>query len=104
MMSNILYSKPKTQPSMGKNDRRVGVRNSTNTLETVKTSARTANGGKIQALSRPPLRKLLTRLSITQMIILVFSSATLGAFVNANVRHWTCIVADLPNIQVYRWE
>ena len=71
---------------MGKKDNRVGVRNSTSSFEAMETSVRTANSGKIQALS-PPVGKILTGLCISQMVMLVVSSATLGAFVNSNVRH-----------------
>ena len=105
MISNVVYSKPKTQPAMVKN--RIDVRNSTSTLDTMKTSDRTALGVQIQALS-PPVGKILTGLCISQMVMLVVSSATLGAFVNSNVRHFSTIVSSIFHrrltLQIFRYK
>ena len=107
MISNVVYSKPKTQPTMVKKDKRVDVKNSTSTLDPMKTSVRTANGVKIQALS-PPVGKILIGLCISQMVMLVVSSATLGAFVNSNVRHFSTIVTKyfhrILTLQIFRYK
>ena len=55
------------------------------TSETVRSSAWTNNGGKVNTLD-PSLRNILIGLSIGQMVMIVVSVATLGSFVNSNVR------------------
>ena len=63
---------------------KVGVETSETISRTASTSARTENGGKINTLSAP-LRKVLAGISIGQLLMVVVTAATLGAFVNANV-------------------
>ena len=55
------------------------------TSQAVRTSAWTNNGGKVNTLN-PSLRNILIGLSIGQMVMIVVSVATLGSFVNSNVR------------------
>ena len=69
---------------MGKKGGKVDVQKSKDTLETARTSAWSETDGKIQS---PILRPLLIGLCVAQMIMIAVSSATLGAFVNSNVRH-----------------
>ena len=70
---------------MGKNKVQVVMETSKTTSEQVRTSAWNDNGRKINTLT-PLLRKLLTGLSIGQLVIVAISAATIGAFVNSNVR------------------
>ena len=63
---------------------KVGVETSKTISKTATTSAWTDNGGKYNTISRP-LRKVLTGIGIGQVLMVVVTAATLGAFVNANV-------------------
>ena len=62
----------------------VDVETSKSASTTATTSAWTNNGGKNNTLSGP-LRKVLTGIGIGQVLMVVVTAATLGAFVNANV-------------------
>ena len=69
---------------MGKKANKVG-NNSKENSEMSRTSAWADRGGKTRALS-PSFRRIMTGLSVGQMIMFAVSAATLGAFVNSNVR------------------
>ena len=65
---------------------KVGDETSSTTSEGVRTSAWTDNGGTFSTLSAP-LRKILAGISISQLVIVVVTAATLGAFINSNVSY-----------------
>ena len=69
---------------MGKKANKVG-NNSKENSEMSRPSAWADRGGKTRALS-PSFRQIMTGLSVGQMIMVTVSAATLGAFVNSNVR------------------
>ena len=69
---------------MGKN-MKVGEDRSKTATETARTSA-CINDGRVLNRLTSPLRKVLTGLSIGQVLMVAVTAATLGAFVNSNVR------------------
>ena len=82
---------------------KVGVETTETISRTGTMSAWTENGGKINTLSAP-LRKVLARkvlavISIGQLLMVVVTAATLGAFVNANVSFLQCFLIDSIYLQ-----
>ena len=69
---------------MGKNIK-VGEDRSKAATGTARTSA-FINDGRVLNRLTSPLRKVLTGLSIGQVLMVAVTAATLGAFVNSNVR------------------
>ena len=69
--------------TMGKNQVQVAMETSMTTSEQAREPAWTDNGRKINTLTLP-FRKVLTGFSIGQFVAV--TAATLGAFVNSNVR------------------
>ena len=60
------------------------VKNSKDTPDIARTTW-VSHGGKVSALS-PILRKVLTGISVGQVMLVAVAAATLGVFVNSNVR------------------
>ena len=69
---------------MGKKAIKLAVNNSKDSAEVTRPAW---TGEKISSLS-PSVRKILTGLSVGQIMIVAVSAATLGAFVNSNVRFY----------------
>ena len=70
---------------MGKNQEQVAMETPMTTSVQAREPAWTDNGRKINTLTSP-FRKVLTGFSIGQFLIVAVTAATLGAFVNSNVR------------------
>ena len=75
---------------MGKRAVKVG-NNSKVKSEMSRTSAWADRGSKTSALS-PKFRQILTGLIVSQMIMVAGLAATLGAFVNTNVRNLVIMI------------
>ena len=72
---------------MGKKAIKVAVKNSKDNAE-VARPAWTGNTSETISSLSPSVRKILTGLSVGQIMIVAVSAATLGAFVNSNVRFY----------------
>ena len=81
---------------MGKKNIKVG-NNLNKHSEMSRTSAWADRGKKTSARLYPSFRHILIGLSVCQMVMVAVSAATLGAFVNSNVRMFGYFAPNISN-------